>query len=145
MMNKGSETDVVAVSCVASYMAVGARGREQLMHEGLAELLVTKALAQGVSGKSVGCGISVGCEADGARVREQLLVVLLAWRKVCGDKVWGVRWSGVWGRWCEGQGAADAQGLGELPVPKALARVCVGTKCGVGCKVEGGAERASDC
>lgn len=51
MMNKGSETDVVAVSCVASYMAVGARGREQLMHEGLAELLVTKALAQGASGK----------------------------------------------------------------------------------------------
>ena len=59
MMNKGSETDVVAVSCVASYMAVGARGREQLMHEGLAELLVTKALAQGVWGLSVGRGIEV--------------------------------------------------------------------------------------
>lgn len=39
------------------------------------------------------------------------------------------------------------KGLGELPVPKALGwpKVCVGTKCGVGYKVEGGAKRASDC
>ena len=47
MLNKGSENEVTAAALVVSYMARGAKGRELVMQEGLAELIVTKALEKG--------------------------------------------------------------------------------------------------